>query len=169
MKKTLLVVALVVLALGALGIGVAFAQGGVPPYNGWGMMGGYGYGGMMGGRGGYGPMHDYVEEALADKLGLTEEQVEQELYAGKPMYQIALDHGIKQENLASFLTDVHKQAFAAAVKDGVITQEQADWMLQHMSQNGYGYGNCPMFGGNGYGNSYGNGYGPGGMMGGWRR
>jgi len=143
MKKTVLIVALVVLALGVLGVGAAFAQSGQPPY---GSM-------MIGGRG-YGPMHDYVEQALAAKLGLTENQVEDQLAAGKPMYQIALDGGIKQEDLANFMNEVHKDAFAKAVKDGVMTQEQADWMLQrtqNMYQNGYGAGNCPMHNGQGGG------------------
>lgn len=162
MKKTILIVTLVVLALGALGIGTVLAQGQLPPSQGR----------------GYGPLHDYVEQALAKKLGITEDAVEKELAAGKPMYQIALDHGIKQADLASFMNDVHKEAFANAVKDGVITQQQADWMLQRMqNRGGYGTGNCPMsngqgaqFGrGNGYGPGMmrGNGYGPG-MMGGWQ-
>ena len=113
-------------------------------------------------------MHDYVERALAAKLGLTEEQVEEALAAGTPMYQIALDNGIKQEDLANFMNEVHKDAFASAVKDGVLTQAQADWMLQRMQnmyQNGYGPGNCPMH--NGQGASFGRGLGFGsGMMGG---
>jgi hypothetical protein len=141
-------------ALGALGVGIAFAQGGQPPFG----QGGYGYGWM----------HDYVEQALAAKLGLTEKQVEDQLTAGKPMYQIALDNGIKQEDLANFMNEVHKDAFARAVKAGVITQQQADWMLQRMQtmyQNGYGPGNCPMY--NGQGASFGRGRGSGpGMMGG---
>jgi hypothetical protein len=150
MKKTLLIVGLVVLALGALGVGVAFAQGPQPP------AGGSGYG--------YGWMHDYVEQALAAKLDLTEQQVEEALAAGTPMYQIALDNGIKQEDLANFMNEVHKDAFAKAVADGVITQEQADWMLQRMQnmyQNGYGFGNCPMH--NGQGTQFGptQGFGPG--------
>ncbi|HSA99414.1 MAG TPA: hypothetical protein VLE49_02105 [Anaerolineales bacterium] len=152
MKKTLLIVALLVLALSALGVGVAFAQGGQPPL----------------GQGGYGPMHDYVEQALAAKLGLTEKQVEDQLAAGKPMYQIALDNGIKQENLATFMNEVHKDAFARAVKDGAITQQQADWMLQRMQnmyQNGYGPGNCPMHNGQGAPSGRGRGAGSG-MMGG---
>ena len=155
MKKTLLIVALIVIALAALGVGVAFGQGGQPPV----------------GQGGYGWMHDYVEQALATKLGLTEKQVEDQLAAGKPMYQIALDNGIKQEDLANFMSEVHKDAFAQAVKDGVITQERADWMLQRMQnmyQNGYGPGNCPMHNGQG-GFGRGRGFGPGMMGGGYGR
>lgn len=158
MKKTLLIVGLVVLALGvlsALGVGVAFAQGGQPP--------------MM--QGGYGWMHDYVEQALAAKLDLTEKQVEEQLAAGKPMYQIALDNGVQQEDLANFMYEVHQEAFATAVAAGVITQERADWMLQRMQnmyQNGTGFGNCPMHNGQGRGRGpgmMGGGYGPGWMWG----
>ena len=152
MKKTLLIVALLVMALSVFGVGVAFAQGGQPPVR----------------QGGYGWMHDYVEQAVAAKLGLTEKQVEDQLAAGKPMYQIALDNGIKQEDLAKFMTEVHKDALAKAVKDGAITQQQADWMLQRMEtmyQNGYGPGNCPMHNGQGVPAGRGRGFGPG-MMGG---
>ena len=151
MKKTLLIVALIVLALGGIGVGVAFAQGGQPPV----------------GQGGYGWMHEYVEQALAAKLGLTEKQVEDQLAAGKPLYQIALDHGIKQADLANFMNEVHKDAFAKAVKDGVMTQEQADWMLQRMQnmfQNGYGPGNCPMHNGQSASFERGRGFGPGMMQ-----
>ena len=52
------------------------------------------------------------------------------------------------------MTQVHTTALAQAVADGVITQEQADAMLAHMTQmlqsrldgdyEGYGPGNCPM-------------------------
>jgi hypothetical protein len=140
MKKTLLIIAVIILAIAVLGVGVAFAQGGQPPVT-----------GMMG-NAGYGWMHEYVEQALAAKLDLAEEQVEDQLAAGKPMYQIALDNGIAQDNLATFMNEVHKDAFDKAVKDGVITRERADWMLQRMQnmyQNGYGPGNCPMHNGQG--------------------
>ena len=152
MKKIIVIVGLVVLALGALGVGAAFAQGRSPSYA--------GNGPMM--QNGYGWMHEYVEQALAAKLGLTEEQVEDQLTAGRPMYQIALDNGIEQEDLAEFMSEVHKDAFAKAVSDGVMTQEQADWMLQRMQNRGnYGTGTCPMNGGNGFGRGMGNGMGRG--------
>jgi AraC-like DNA-binding protein len=144
MKKILLVVAITVLVLGALSVGVAFAQGQNPPVQ-----------PMMGGRGGYGLLHDYVEKELASRLNLSESQVEQEFAAGKTLAQIALDHGIQQADLATFLAEVHQAALSAAVKAGVITQAQADFMLQRMA-----FANCPMAGqGSAYGRSH-------GMMGG---
>ena len=147
MKKVLLIAGLIVLAFGVLGVGIVYAQGGQPP-----MMG------MTMGQGRHGWMHEYVQQAFAAKLGLSEEQVQDHLAAGKTMYQISLDYGIEQEDLADFMTEVHKEAFDKAVKDGVVTQEQADWMLQRMQnmhQDGFGPGNCPMHNGQG-----------GGMMGG---
>jgi len=138
MKKTILIVGLVVLALGVLGVGAVFAQGTTPPV---------GRGGMMGG--GYGVMHDYVEEALASKLGITEKDVEDALASGKTMYQIVLDNGVKEADVAALLTEVHTTAFDKAVADGVITRAQADFMLQRMKANGFNSGNCPMQNGQG--------------------
>jgi hypothetical protein len=156
-KKTILVTTLVVLALAMLGIGSVFAQGAQPPVQrGW--------------------MHDYLEQALAAKLGLTEAQVEDQFAAGKTMYQIAIDNGIQEADLTTFIFEVHQEAFSNAVEDGVITQQQADWMLQRMqNRGGNGSGNCPMHNGQssfGSGRGYGpgmmqnGGYGPG-IMGGW--
>jgi len=153
MKKILLIVVVFVLALGALGVGVAFAQGGNPPTN--------PYGRMMSGRGGYGPVHTYVLEAFAAKLNLSVDTVNTRLEDGETMYEIALSKGIASTDLPAFMSEIHKTAFAAAVKDGVVSQAQADFMLQRMSQNGYSSGTCPMGGeGHGYGR---------GMMGGWGR
>ena len=151
MKKTILIVGLVVLALGVLGVGAVFAQGVTPPVQ---------RGGM---RGGDGPMHDYVEQALADKLGITEKAVEDALTSGKTMYQIALDNGVKEADVAALLTEVHTAAFDKAVADGVVTREQADFMLQRMTANGFNSGNCPMQ--NGQGGQYGRRGNGNGMMG----
>lgn len=153
MKKTILITSIVLMALAALGVGVVFAQGNTGSA-----------------QTGYGWMHDYIEQALAAKLGLTEVQVEDQLASGKTMYQVALDNGIQKEDIATFMNDVHKDAFANAVRDGVITQGQADSMLQRMQNmqgmmgNGLGQGACPMHNGQVAPNARGNGYGPG-MMG----
>jgi hypothetical protein len=164
MKKTMLIAAVVLAALVVFGVGVVFAQGPMT----------LAPGASAGVQNGGGWMHEYVEQALATKLGLTEAQVEEQLAAGKSMYQIALGNGIKQEDLRDFLNGVHQDAFAAAVKDGVVTQEQADRMLQRMqNRGGYGTGNCPMHNGQsnqgaGYGPGMMNGNGGGMMRGGWQ-
>jgi hypothetical protein len=115
-----------------------------------------------------GPMHDYMEEALAEKLNLPLATVESEFEAGKTLAQIALDHGIAQVDLQAFLLSVRTLALQNAVADGVITQAQADRMLQ---MGGRGFGHGMMNGGSGYG-MMGSGTGPcggtgipvGGMM-----
>ena len=180
MKKYLIIgsaILLALLALIALGVGgLVYAQTQTPPGQpvtpfpgyGPGMMG---RGGMMGGwRGqgyaqGYGPMHPYMLEAFAEALGLAPDAVQARLEAGESMWQIAEAEGIQADALRDFMIGVHTQALEAAVSDGILTQEQANWMSQHMAQMpmlgwGAGRGGCPGFGGAG---SRG-----GGMMGGWR-
>jgi hypothetical protein len=77
-----------------------------------------------------GPLHEYMEKALAAKLNLPVATVESEFDGGKSLYQIALDHDITQANLQVFMLDVRTQAVKAALADGVVTQIQADRMLQ---------------------------------------
>lgn len=154
MKKIFLAVMVAVAVLGAMGAGAVFAQGSQPPS-----------GGMMGQGGGW--MHEYVVEALAAKLDMTVEQVDAALTSGKTMYQVALDAGTAEADIPALMTEVHKEAFDKAVAAGVITQTQADWMLQRMQgRTGAGYnGNCPMHNG-GYAPRDGTGF-RGGMMGRW--
>ncbi len=88
-----------------------------------------------------GSLHEYMEKALAEKLNLALATVESEFDAGKSLYQIATDHGITQANLPAFMVEVRTQALEAAVSDGVITQTQADWMVQR-GGHGLSAGNC---------------------------
>lgn len=157
MKKTILIVGLLVVAVAVFGVGVAFAQGPTPFA---------GHGPMMQNGGGY--LHTYMVTALADKLGLKVEDVNARITAGETMYDIAIADGVKAEDFPALMIEVRAQAVSAAVKDGVITQEQADWINSHgMGRGGYGSGDCTMQ------NGTGTGYGPGmmngngrGMMGG---
>ncbi len=77
-----------------------------------------------------GLLHDYMEKALADKLGVPLATIEAQFDAGKTLFQIALDNGITQTNLPAFMLEVRTTAINAALSDGVITQTQADKMLQ---------------------------------------
>ncbi len=141
MKKVLLVVAVLAVAVVIFGAGFVFAQfqpvsaQALPAYA-------MGRGGGMHGYGGYGLLRDYVEKALAEKLGLTEAQIEEQRAAGKSMYQIALDAGIVEADIPALMEAVHKSAFDKAVAAGVLTQEQADAMLAQMQSRGWG-ADCP--------------------------
>jgi hypothetical protein len=84
-----------------------------------------------------GLLHDYMEKALAEKLGIPLTTVEAQFDVGKTLYQIALDNGIAQAGLPAFMLEVRTTAIQAALSDGVITQAQADRMLQ---SRGYGMG-----------------------------
>lgn len=138
----------VVLVLGVSS--VAFAQTAQPPqpaqpgYAGMGMMGGgFARGGMMR-AGGFGPIHTYMVESLASKLGLTVDEINSRLGNGETMLQIAQSTGLDADKLAEVLDAAHDEALEKAVAAGVLTQEQADWMEQRMNgANGaYGAGGC---------------------------
>lgn len=165
-KNTYLGVAIVaVLAVVALGAGVAFAQAPTPnpetPF-GW-MMGGYdqdGYGfNMMGGRGGMmrgytqngeawesmdamhqwmtasGGMHTFVWNSLAEILGLNSDELYVEVNKGKTIIQIADELGVPRTDLVAELAAAHERTLAQAVVDGNLTQDQADSILTQMAGN----------------------------------
>ena len=83
--------------------------------------------GMMGGAGGFG--YDSVMlPSLAKALGLTEEQLQAEFKAGKSALDIAKAKGISAEKLQADFLAAHKVALQQLVKDGKLTQAQADAM-----------------------------------------
>lgn len=144
---------------------------------GWGMMGGMmrgwnssGQSGMMNWRqglrrgmmgsyargfaqGSFGPMHEYMITALADKLGLTVEDLQAKIQAGETPLEIAAAQGLSADQVKDLVEQAHDEALKAAVAAGVLTQEQADFMDQRMEsmwQNRGMYGRmgnsggCPM-------------------------
>lgn len=161
MKKTILIVALVVLALGVFGVGAAFAQDGTPPFNGRGPL-------MQDGT--TDPLHTFMVAEFAKKLDLNVNDINTRLAAGESMYDIAISAGVTAEEFPAVMTEVRANAVEAAVKANVITQEQADWMKsrgfgQGGRMNGAGFdGDCPMQDGD-YQNGNGFRGGPAGMMG----
>jgi hypothetical protein len=154
MKKILIGVIILVVAVLALGIGsFAYAQDQTPPtpeypygpgmmgnYDGFGygrgMMGGYGGGfsSMMGWNGEEGPMHDAMVGALAEALGITPEEVEARHDAGESLWQIAAAEGLTDEEIRDVMLSAHDLALEDAVADGWLPEEQAEWMDTHMEQ-----------------------------------
>lgn len=120
---------------------------------------------MHGGEGGYGPMSAYRDQmhtAIAAALGLTLDEYNAKLAEGLTPFEIAEAQGVDAETFQAAWLDAHEAALAQAVADGVMTQEQADWMLAHMQrhlENGFGPG---MMGGWGNGSN-----GPQGNAQGW--
>lgn len=154
-KQYILVAILVVAALAVGGAGLVSAQTETPqstPFPGYGpgMMGGRGgFGGMMGGywaQDSTGLLHDYMIDAFADALNLSPEELESRLAAGETLWQIASSEGFTAEEFSQLWIAARTSALEQAVADGVITQEQADWMIAHMEARqsaGYGPGLGP--------------------------
>ena len=145
MKRTLFL-AVIVVMLAVLGIaGVVGAQAPTPeaPGQGFGqgMMGGRGA--MMSGTYGQGFMHDYMEPVIAEKLGVSVDELTQLHADGKTFWQIAEEKGLTTEQAQQLMVDARATALDAMVKDSVITQEQADFMKTRMGgRMGSGSGGC---------------------------
>jgi hypothetical protein len=134
---------------------------GTPPYGTPGGMMGRGMlgGGMMGGN--HAQMHDAMMDAdgmheqvwaaVAQKLGLTYEELNTALQNGQTVAQLAQAKGVSLDELKTVALDAMRTSFAELVEQGVMTQDQADWMLDRMDD-------MPMF-------NFDQGFGPG-MMGG---
>ena len=184
MKKVLLIAATLVVGIliGSVALGTALAatptpQGTPTPF----VPGsGYGRGGMMGGGammgGGMG-----LEEEVLTLLGMTREQVIAERQAGKSLLQIAQAKNVTEQQLVSTILAAKRADLDQLVRDGKLTQAQADQMYQNMQQTvpqaikrtttgpmwGNGAANpsgCPMWDGDETPN--GGQFGRGGMMGG---
>jgi hypothetical protein len=120
-----------------------------------GIMGEYGRGGMMNGSGMgqyAGVMHEYMISAFASAVGLTVDGVNTRITNGETPKQIAIAQGKTEADLPALWLQIRQDALNKAVSDGVITQAQADVMLQHMNNYagpgfGAGFGDCPMWDG----------------------
>jgi hypothetical protein len=157
MKKTILIVALVLAAMAVFGVGAAFAQDGTPPF--------VGHGSMM--QNGQGPLHTFMVTEFAKKLDLNVNDINTRIAAGESMYDIALSAGVTAEEFPALMTEVRSNALDAAVTANVITQEQADLMKSRgFGQGGMGMGNGDCTGTGYQGQGGGRGQGRGMMNGG---
>jgi hypothetical protein len=110
------------------------------------------HGAMMGANG----MHEQVWTAVAKKLGLTYAELNTAMQNGQTVAQLAEAKGVSLDSLKEVAEAAIKASFADLVKQGVMTQAQADAMADHMDD-------MPMF-------NFEQGFSPvpGGMMGGGR-
>jgi polyhydroxyalkanoate synthesis regulator phasin len=77
-----------------------------------------------------------VEKAVADKLGMTVADLETQLRSGKALADLAKDKGLTVQDLYTAAASAAKPLLDQAVKDGKLTQAQADQMLQQIQSGG---------------------------------
>lgn len=163
MKKFVVLFALVsTLAVAFIFTRNVYAQDTTPPEQ---TPGGYGYGrGLMGGQAvrGDGILHDAMITVYSEKLGISVDELNTRLSNGETLAEIAAAKGLTVDQIIALRSEARTLAIDQAVKDGTITQAQAEWMKQRgvggMMGSGRGSGrgmhgvgpsgnraNCPYF------------------------
>jgi hypothetical protein len=79
-----------------------------------------------------GGMHTLVWNALAEKLGLKPEELTAQLQNGKTLEQLGSEKGVSVKDLAAVMETAMEDGLKKAVRDGTLTQAQADQMIQAM-------------------------------------
>jgi uncharacterized protein (DUF433 family) len=92
------------------------------PFGGHGMLGR----GMFGGTS--------MLDILAEQLDLTTDEAVDELSAGVSIADLAANHNVDVQVIADAFLAAHQEALGAAVENGRLTQEQADAMQEHMTE-----------------------------------
>ncbi len=73
-----------------------------------------------------------LADAVIDLLGMTREEVFEQRAAGKTLSQIANEKGVSDQQVIDAMVSAYKDRLDEAVKNGRITQAQADWLLARM-------------------------------------
>jgi hypothetical protein len=90
---------------------------------------GYGQTGVRGGGLGVMAVDEAVmHEALAGALGMSVADYEAAIANGETLATLALAQGVDMADLFAVMDAVHADAAQQAVADGLVTQEQADWV-----------------------------------------
>jgi hypothetical protein len=72
----------------------------------------------------------YMEPALAEALGVSLDELKSMKEEGLNLKDYAEEQGLTDEELHDMMVEVYTNAINAALKDGAITQEQADRLLE---------------------------------------
>lgn len=140
MKKSALFILLIVLLGGAfIGVSQTFAQDTTPPIP---PSDGEGIGPRRFGRGtpgsGEGFLHEYMSEALAEEFGISLEKLNDLHEEGSTLWDYAQDLNLTVEEFRSKMAAARQAALLKAAEDGVISQDQAEWMADRMENFGGG-------------------------------
>ena len=135
----------VLVVVGAIGAGVAYADDSTPPTRTF-----DGRGGPRDGRG----LGTAELEAAAKVLGMTSDELSTALQSGQTLAEIATEKGVDIADVQAAIQAVHHEEMRAqilqAVEDGTMTQDKADWLLEGLDK---GY----LDGGPGFGLGFGRG------------
>jgi hypothetical protein len=98
------------------------------------------FGGECGGFGGGYGMRGFgyrgtMPGLLAEALGLTPQEVSDALAEGQTVAEIADAQGVSLKAVVAALIAPRAELLTQAVSEGRITQEQADWMLEEMTEH----------------------------------
>ena len=143
----------VLVVVGAIGAGVAYADDSTPPARTF-----DGRGDPRGGRG----LGTAELEAAAEVLGMTAEELSTALKDGQTLEDIATAAGVDIADVQEAIQAAHREEMRAqieqAVTDGTMTQDKTNWLLEGLDK---GY----LDGGPGFGLGFGRGGhgGPDGM------
>lgn len=136
MKKRMIGIGLVVvLAVALVATGVAFAQG-------WGHGGSGGRGPHGPVEGEEGPLHELMETAMADALGISTEDFEARHEVGETFIDMALDLGYDFEEARQLMFTAREKAIEQAIEQGLIDEDWAGGMQHGFGHGGYD-GECP--------------------------
>ncbi|MBS3750179.1 MAG: hypothetical protein KGY39_01595 [Anaerolineales bacterium] len=141
MKKiSLLIIGITVLGLAFFGVSTVLAQEPTPPAFPSNPVGRGPLNQSDGPRGGGdGILKEYMPIALASEFGLTLEELDTLHKEGITLWEFAQGEGLSNEEFQNKMISARQTALQEAVADGVLSQEQADWMLNRM--NNFGAGN----------------------------
>ncbi len=83
-------------------------------------------------------------DAAAEVLGMTSEELSAEFREGKALAQSAVEKGLNpaavQQAIQAAIKAEPRAAIQQAVADGLLTQDNADWLLQGLEKDCWGAG-----------------------------
>ena len=79
--------------------------------------------------------YEFIETVLKDKLGVTDEEIQASLDAGKSLHDLALEKGMTEEEFKNALIEEKNKAIDKAVSEGSISQEEGDTAKNIISSN----------------------------------
>lgn len=96
-----------------------------------------------------GALKDYLHEPLADALGISPEELTLRRESGETLADIAADLGFDLAEIREIFSEVRSEALDSAVDDGILTQEEADWLSSRGRGNPAGAPGAGRFNGRG--------------------